>query len=773
MGATLDARTSRTGDLRSSAVKGRLLLHGQGCRLLLEPDSSVTYLESLAESRLLFGRESVYFYKVQAGLRVAAQRPDWRIETAPESVSFSGRIFDLVEVRQTVEFLAGESAGFSRRLHLRNSGRSPFRLRLISLHDPTAANFRADGGLWGSIGMDAFNRSSHVVMDETADPPGSRVIGSFPNPRAIYMTSDKGKAHELVQAGDVPDSTSGASGHIMLMMVHEFDLSPGQEVKLVASSVYDQSKLEDALAAFNASAAAPARSRPSVAAFFPGESVSQAFQWAAASARDGVFLPGALDRAESIAGLKFCDPDAAKKTLEGLRAAQAREGFLPHSVDARRPGVLETSLYLGAASEYALLTGDKKYGRSAYPSLRRAASFLSGVTRGNIVTTDPSVPQGWRRRLGRGYPTGEIPEVSLALAAGLRSFSALARRLGRGSDAAKYLERSELIQASLRKRLIDERGSLVLNLDTRGTMRRDETADQAVSLARLPSFDKNAASSVVHRLLDKDFESGYGPRVVPTSNRSYFSGSYGSGQLGGYWPRAALSHALLAYSSGYAGIGSLGLAKVSRLAAEDAVSFGCSPGQLPHWVDLERRQASDPGTDSVASARLIEAVVKGELGVTIGASGTTISPPDSSSLKWALVVGLWLGGPSRSAVFVGRAHGKVRAWVAGQPPGPRAGASFARYELLRSDDPVLKAALFHDPGQCILIGNSSSAPVRTTLRFEPRDSRLLAHLNAEVEEQDPVTGSWSRRQAIRVMRQMSLDASLGPQEWKALRISTP
>ena len=125
-----------------------------------------------------------------------------------------------------------------------------------------------------------------------------------------------------------------------------------------------------------------------------------------------------------------------------------------------------------------------------------------------------------------------------------------------------------------------ESGSLALNLDPKGRLHKEMTADQAVALSYNP-IDHNLASSVIHRLLEKDFETGFGPRTVPTTNALYYSPTYGDGQLGGYWTRASLAHALLAYSSGYPSIAGLQLEKVSRLMHSECEKHGRRPRRVP------------------------------------------------------------------------------------------------------------------------------------------------------------------------------------------------
>ena len=442
---------------------------------------------------------------------------------------------------------------------------------------------------------------------------------------------------------------------------------------------------------------------------------------------------------------------------------------MPHAQDQAEPGTLETSLLLQRISEHLLLSRDKKLARQYYPFLRRLAIWILENSKEFSIQTDPRLPQGWRRHLGRGYPTGEIPEVSLAAASGLSGAARVARLVGKTDEAGKYRERSEMVAERVRKKLLDDRGFLCLCLESSGRQRDDETIDMAVAGFRHP-FLHSAEQSAVHRLLEKDFETPYGPRTVPRSNKLYFNPTYGRGQLGGYWTRAALAHALLCYRVGLAGIGSLALDKVAKLVIEDSPKLGGSPGEFPYWVDIEGRESHGDDSDPVAASRLIEGLIHGDLGFDPEAGDGMFEPPSASSLKWVFASDFWIGEPT--TVFVGRGSGATHVFVAGARAEAKQGTKYAAAERLDLGMPGFWAASFYGPGQAICLGNSSNSPLRAAVSFAPRAADLSKRLSTPLEEYDRTKGGWTKVTTLRVVPTMTFEASLAAGDWKVFRIST-
>jgi hypothetical protein len=735
----------------------------------IEPDGSIRSFYSLPEGRALFGFEQLTFTKVQAGIVVHALRPDWGVRPSPRSVQFSGKIFESIEVSQSLEFHRGKSQGYIRRLGLKNSLQAPIRLRVLELLDPTAAHFSGPSDTWGSLGVNAFNRESHVAMDEVSDPPSARVVGATPPPSKFFMTTNAPRAIELVSAGELPDSTAGMSGQVLVVSSHEVELAPGESKEIVFASIYNAGKLEDALTEFGrleSGEKQPGQARPFLAC--SEREVTESATWAFPALEGGAYTRDPLDRYEALRALSLADPAGAIRIITGAKAALRRDGSLPHSLQPSAPGVLETSLLLRGAAEHLLLAQDKKLARSHYPLVKKLASYLISSSKDYAVLTDPSLPQGWRRHLGSGYPTGEIPEVSLAVAGALTAASYLARMLSKSDDASKFRERSEMISDRLRKKLVDERGYIALCRDSSGRIRTDDTIDMAIAAYRHP-FMASAEQAAAHRLLEKDFETPYGPRCVPTTNQVYFNGAYGQGQLGGVWTRAALAHAVVCYRTGLSGLGSLALGRVARLVTDEATRLGGSPGDFPLWVDADSRVAHGDETDPVAAGRFLETLIEGELGLSVGADGASIAPAASSSLGWVLAFDIWAGEPF--SAFLGRGGGKAHLFVAGGKIA-KSGTKFAKAERLDLQLRGVWGVTFYSPGQIICLGNSTSSTARITVTFPPRAGDLTKHLSTPLEEYDPTRGSWNRTASLRVSPTMTFEASLEPNGWKAFRIST-
>jgi len=279
VGAALEP-ISRSQGLRSSALRRPLCLSEGSSRILLDPDGSLTAFDSLSERRTLFGREQVHLYKVQAGVVVQAQRQELSIRATPRSAQFAGRVFDGVEVLQSVGFFHGASSGYFRKVKLRNGGANEIKVRMIDVADPTAAQFGESPNRWGALGLNAFNRGSHVAMDEVSEPPSARVFGSQPQPSKFYMSNDRQRVQEFIRTGELPDAVAGMSGQVIIVSQHDLELSPNETKDVVFSSIYNPSKLEDALGDFGRldQGSAPQATRsPVVLASSPA--VSEAVAW--------------------------------------------------------------------------------------------------------------------------------------------------------------------------------------------------------------------------------------------------------------------------------------------------------------------------------------------------------------------------------------------------------------------------------------------------------------------------------------------------------------
>lgn len=769
MGTDVESLPPGAQGVSSSSIRRPFVLQSGGCELRVEPDGALRSLYSLEEGRALFGFEQLSFYKVHAGIVVPAQKPDWALRLSPRGAQLTGRVFDGIEAAQSLGFHHGGSPGFVRRLRVRNGTRSPVRLRIVEVADPTAAHFGSSGA-WGSIGVNAFNRESHVAMDEVSDPPSARVVGAAPPPSKFYMTASESRAVELVSLGELPDATAGMSGQVVVIGSHELELAAGESREITWASIYTPGKLEEALSEFGRLQSGEGTQNgrsPFVAC--SERQITEAAAWCIPAIEAGAHARDPLDRYEALPALAATDPSSALKVVEEAGAALRREGWLPHSLDPSKPGLLETAVFLKAAAELLLAAQDKKLARARYPLIKKIARYLLSSSKDFAVVTDPSLPQGWRRKLGRGYPTGEVPEVSLAVAGALTAASQLSRYLSKPDEASRFRERSEMVADRVRKKLVDERGFLVLCRDSSGRLKGDETVDMAAAAYRhqlMPS----AEQAVAHRLLDKDFDTPFGPRCVPTTNQLYFNSSYGAGQLGGVWTRATLAHALVCYRAGLAGLGSLALGKVARLVMDESAHLGGYPGEFPRWVDVEGRAAHGDQSDPVAAARFLEAILKGELGLSTQAEGASLSPAMSSGLQWLMACDL-CAGESFSA-FLGRSAGGNHLFIGGGRVASKGGAGYGKSERVDVPAREVFGVTFHSPGQIICLGSSASSSTRFTVSFSPRAADLTRRLSTPLEEYDPSTRVWNKTGSLRVSPAMSFEASLAPSGWKAYRISS-
>ena len=285
------------------------------------------------------------------------------------------------------------------------------------------------------------------------------------------------------------------------------------------------------------------------------------------------------------------------------------------------------------------------------------------------------------------------------------------------------------------------------------------------------AFMGSAEQAAVHRLLERDFDTPYGPRTVPTSNLMYFNGSYGDGQLGGVWTRVTLTHALLCYRAGLAGVGGLAVAKVARVVADDSLKLGAHPGFFPSWVDADAKEAHGEGPDPVAAARFLQCLVEGELGLPQGGEKGAVSPPAVSAFDWVLAAGFWAGADS--AAFVGRGGGNAHLFFGGGKLEPKGGGRFSGWDRVESGTRSVRGITFHTPGQVVCLGNVSSAPAKVSVTVAPRAAELARRLSTPLEEFDPARGSWTKVGTVRVSTAMRFEASVGPAGWKAYRLSTP
>lgn len=771
-----EATIPDTREFSASQMKRGLVLARGHERLRMDPDQAVSSLYSSRGHRLVLGREAVEVYKVQAGIVVPQRARDLRIKLSPEAIEVSSS--EPVQATHTLKLLGGSSStGFTRSVRFSNRSESAVRLRVVSLHDPTSMNFRRERDPPGEVGVNAFNRGDHVVMDDVGDTTGVRVISFSPRPSTVYMTKDRQKALDLLNSGELPDSVAGMSGAIIVMTEWEFDLAPGARTDLRVTSLYHPSSLEAALSDLGDWTSSLSRTErpavPAVANFSSSvSSANFAFSWARAALDSIEGDDDRLDKLASGFGLQVMRSEWFERQFEEHKRSQRKDGLLAGAgseAAASSPAVLETSLFILHAAGYALMKGDKKLAKKWYPTLRKGGLGLQSLVKSGPVSTPSSPPEGWRRRLGSGFPTGVVAEVNLVVCRALNDLAQMAYMVGKGSDSAAFTESKvrllERVNSSLRDA---ESGALALNLDPQGRLHKELTVDQVIGLAYYP-LDNNLSSSLVHRLLEADFETGFGPRTVPSSNALYYSPTYGDGQLGGYWTRAALAHALLAYSSGYPSIGSLQLEKVARLVLSESEKMGGVPGEYPYWIDPERKVVSSVGSDPVAAARFIEALLVGEAGLQRTPKGLRLSPPKGSKFKWLSLSDLNLG--EKGSFFVGRAANQVFSASSYSRVSSEGAKAFPHSEALDTRSPVQALLFWDDSNILVCLGNTAPTDAAATVSIPAKGKPIDRSLFVDVEELHPDTTTWHRSERKRVLERVELRVDVKASSWKWLRVT--
>ena len=761
----------RLSELRTPAKP--IILFKRFLKTRVDTDGDLLWSYSAQEGRLIFGRSSLHIYRVQAGVRLRASRRGVEIKISPALLELESRASDTLALSQKFEVVATDSSALTRKIRLSNLGKEAVKVIVISLHDPTSINFRGSSDPPGGVGVNAFNRGDHVVIDDLGDVAGARVIGCSPAPRVIYMTKDKTRALELLERGELSESTAGISGPIMVLTQHELEIVPRSSAELTFVSVHNSSGLDGALSTFTSIisheggvvAKTQRQQQRPVPAIIASSSqdLNFASAWALSRVSSIEGDSSLLDRLETIRSLSLVDPELCQKILRETIASQRKNGALPHSLDESTDGVLETSLFLMNASLSFRVLAEKKEIRAFYRSLRRAAKYLRDLSRTGLVHCNPALPQGWRRELRAGYPTGILAEVNLGIAGALRAFGALAAFVGKGSDAALASDASENLIALVREKLLDGGSAgLVQNIDEKGRAHREESIDEVVACYRLP-LSQSLAAALARRTLEKDFETGFGPRTLPTTSPLFVNGNYFAGQLGGYWTRAALASALLSYRAGYAGLGSAQLLKAARLVHDGVAGI---PGEFPYWFDPENRGFHSEESDPVAAARLIESVFYGEMGLS---EENRADPPKATQVKWLFASGFGNGG-SR-ALFLGREGDEVRIETYSREPR-KADGTYGTFERLVTKSHVM-AVQFSEPGNLVCLGSSSDQPSSCVLSVPLRDPSLARHLVARLEEFNCESGRWVEGPTVRLQEKLTINVNLPPYGWKMLRLRPP
>lgn len=602
------------------------------------PDASFGYIFSKDENRVIFGKGSVHFYKIKSDITINVA-PDYEIlDLKANSVEFQS-VSD-TELAIIQKIYMNVNGSLFRRITITNMSARPLLVRLLFYCDPCFVHLKQNN-LDSSFAVDAFNRGSYVFLEEIPSR-NVRLIGCLTHPSKIFMTKDKHVLDDVLKKGRIPSQTYGLSSYPIVIIENELELKGLSSQEVTYSISYSTNGIEDALEKYR-SLNQNSKSEK-LPMFFSSEKDLEIALNYAFSQLNSVPPVNQLDELESLYTRLLLFQEEAEKDLAKL-VSQAEKGFIGHTLDNRLPGILETSMLLYVLSSY--LSGkDKKKIKKYTSKMKKIAGFLAKNS-DKLDELSRSFPTGWRRASRNNLLVGLTPELILSVCSAFDSYSKFCMIIGKPEDATKYHELSASIVKNLNI-LADQHGRIPLFFSGKETV-WDDTIDQAVACYRYTPSIKIAAY-YFQRLNSEDFETGYGPRTVPSSNKRYFHCSEAYGQLGGYWTRAALAHCILGYKIGASKLASMELLKISKLIASDTVSMGGAYGSAPFWIDTCKRKVHGEFPDIVAASRLVEAVLFHEIGI----KEDKVEPALNSSIEW-----IFLGLPALdSYYFVCRDNGK-------------------------------------------------------------------------------------------------------------------
>ena len=258
------------------------------------------------------------------------------------------------------------------------------------------------------------------------------------------MTKDKQRAIDLMGSGELPESSAGMSGAILILTEQEFELHPGarqsSESRLYTIRRRSRPPCRSSASLLSGSSAQPRASGSGPAMRSSSPPLNFAYAWAEAAIHSIEGEADGLERLSSGFGPAMLRPAYFEKQFELLKKSQRKDGYMPHS-RSNRGGPLETSLFLIHACGHLQLRADKKLSKKWYPALRKAGEALrAAASKGLIITEPPARTDGGggsaratRRVAQRGQPRcvpfAQRPRDARVLT-------------GKGSDSAGFKEAS-------------------------------------------------------------------------------------------------------------------------------------------------------------------------------------------------------------------------------------------------------------------------------------------------------------------------------------------
>lgn len=235
-----------------------------------------------------------------------------------------------------------------------------------------------------------------------------------------------------------------------------------------------------------------------------------------------------------------------KTALEFLKKYQRADGKITHEIAQGAAFVPwfktmpyayasadATPLFIIAANDYVLRSGDKAFAEAHWQSLWNAYQFIvSTYDAGTGLPRNEGVGHGWIEG-GPLYPARtELYQAAVVVQA-LKSLSALAKLIGKADISTTLLAEFSRKQLLINQYFwLSEKSRFAFALDANG-----KPLDTLSVLGEVPMWfgllDEDKAEPMISKLSDPDIQTDWGMRIIPSSTPKYDSAGYHSGTV---WP---------------------------------------------------------------------------------------------------------------------------------------------------------------------------------------------------------------------------------------------
>jgi GH15 family glucan-1,4-alpha-glucosidase len=244
------------------------------------------------------------------------------------------------------------------------------------------------------------------------------------------------------------------------------------------------------------------------------------------------------------------DFSTARNALTFLSKYQRADGKIPHEV-SQSASFLDwfkntpfayasadaTPLFIVAANDYVMRSGDTDFAREKWDNLWRAYGFLQSTYDAQGLAQNVGVGHGWIEG-GPLYPVRvELYQASLGLEA-LRALSHLAHLLGK-EDLSQQLAQTFERQKPLLDKVFwsQEKQVYAYALDANSKEANLKRVEKASVLAAVPMWftqlDEDRARSMIGQLAGPDHQTDWGMRIISSHDPDYDPGGY---HFGTVWP---------------------------------------------------------------------------------------------------------------------------------------------------------------------------------------------------------------------------------------------